>query len=86
MSGQMLDSLPLEIFGPWQTEDYVAPPAENGKVPRNEYGNVELFKACMLPKGAVHLRRNICQQNIVQISHPLIFSSISEQNCKETGH
>jgi xeroderma pigmentosum group C-complementing protein len=58
MSGQMLDSQPLEIFGPWQTEDYVAPPAENGKVPRNEYGNVELFKPCMLPKGAVHLRSN----------------------------
>ena len=86
MSGQMLDSLPLEIFGPWQTEDYVAPPAENGKVPRNEYGNVELFKPCMLPKGAVHLRRNFYQLITVQISHLLTFSSISKQNCKETGH
>ncbi len=46
---------PLELFGFWQTEIYVPPPAENGKVPRNEYGNVELFKPWMLPKGAVHL-------------------------------
>lgn len=37
-------------------DDYVPPTAENGIVPRNEYGNVELFKACMLPKGTVHLQ------------------------------
>ena len=49
------DVPPLEIFGFWQTEIYVPPPAENGKVPRNEYGNVELFKEWMLPKGTVHV-------------------------------
>ncbi|KAH8275328.1 hypothetical protein KR026_005115 [Drosophila bipectinata] len=47
---------PLEIFGYWQTQDYEPPTAENGIVPRNAYGNVELFKACMLPKKTVHLR------------------------------
>jgi xeroderma pigmentosum group C-complementing protein len=57
MSGQFVKDLPLEVFGFWQVEDYVPPPAENGKVPRNEYGNVELYKRCMLPKGTVHLQR-----------------------------
>ncbi|KAH8401661.1 hypothetical protein KR009_007204 [Drosophila setifemur] len=47
---------PLEIFGYWQTQDYEPPTAENGMVPRNAYGNVELFKECMLPKKTVHLR------------------------------
>ncbi|XP_017838209.1 DNA repair protein complementing XP-C cells homolog [Drosophila busckii] len=47
---------PLEIFGYWQTQDYEPPTAENGLVPRNAYGNVELFKARMLPKKTVHLR------------------------------
>uniref|UniRef100_A0A336MZD9 CSON007305 protein n=1 Tax=Culicoides sonorensis TaxID=179676 RepID=A0A336MZD9_CULSO len=47
---------PLEIFGIWQTEAYEPPTAENGIVPRNAYGNVELFKACMLPKKTVHLQ------------------------------
>lgn len=46
---------PLEVFGEWQVEDYVPPVAKDGKVPRNEYGNVELFKPSMLPKGTVHL-------------------------------
>ncbi|XP_035774301.1 DNA repair protein complementing XP-C cells homolog [Anopheles albimanus] len=55
-SGQMLPSQPVELFGMWQTEEYDPPTAENGIVPRNAYGNVELFKPCMLPKKTVHLR------------------------------
>ncbi|KAH7932415.1 hypothetical protein HPB52_024581 [Rhipicephalus sanguineus] len=55
-SGQILKEQPLELFGHWQTEPYMPPIAFNGKVPRNEWGNVELFKSCMLPVGTVHLR------------------------------
>uniref|UniRef100_A0A182VP79 Rad4 beta-hairpin domain-containing protein n=1 Tax=Anopheles merus TaxID=30066 RepID=A0A182VP79_ANOME len=55
-SGQMLPSQPLELFGYWQTEEYDPPTAEGGIVPRNAYGNVELFKPCMLPKKTVHLQ------------------------------
>ncbi|CAJ1055490.1 DNA repair protein complementing XP-C cells isoform X1 [Xyrichtys novacula] len=46
----------LALFGEWQTEEYQPPIAVDGKVPRNEYGNVNLFKPCMLPVGCVHLR------------------------------
>merc|ERR1712088_202921 len=46
---------PVELFGKWQTEKYIPPAAKDGKVPRNEYGNVELFKPWMLPKGTVHI-------------------------------
>jgi xeroderma pigmentosum group C-complementing protein len=56
MTGQIVKDLPLEVFGLWQVEDYIPPPAVDGKVPRNEYGNVELYKPCMLPKGTVHLQ------------------------------
>ncbi|XP_064154495.1 DNA repair protein complementing XP-C cells [Anguilla rostrata] len=48
------DDLPL--FGHWQTEPYQPPVAVDGKVPRNEYGNVYLFRPCMLPVGCAHLR------------------------------
>lgn len=47
----------LELFGYWQTEEYVPPEAVGGRVPRNAYGNIEIFKECMLPKGTVHLKR-----------------------------
>lgn len=55
-SGQMLPAQPLELYGYWQTQDYEPPTAEDGIVPRNAYGNVELFKPCMLPKKTVHLQ------------------------------
>ncbi|XP_050068217.1 DNA repair protein complementing XP-C cells homolog [Anopheles maculipalpis] len=51
-----LKDQPCDIFGYWQTDEYDPPTAENGLVPRNEYGNVELFTDKMLPKGTVHLK------------------------------
>ncbi|XP_045763867.1 DNA repair protein complementing XP-C cells homolog [Maniola jurtina] len=56
LSNKLITDKPLEVFGPWQVQDYEPPTAENGIVPRNAYGNVELFKDCMLPKGTVHLK------------------------------
>lgn len=55
-SNTVIKDRPLELFGLWQTQEYDPPTAENGIVPRNPYGNVELFKACMLPKKTVHLQ------------------------------
>ncbi|XP_049538626.1 DNA repair protein complementing XP-C cells-like [Anopheles darlingi] len=56
----------LELFGYWQTEDYIPPEPVNGIVPRNAYGNIEIFKDCMLPKGTVHLKHyglsHICRK------------------------
>lgn len=46
----------LDLYGYWQTKEYDPPHAEGGRVPRNEFGNVELFQAHMLPHGCVHLR------------------------------
>jgi len=46
----------LELYGFWQTKMYEPPFAENGRVPRNEFGNVELFQPCMLPIGCVHIK------------------------------
>ncbi|XP_038119414.1 DNA repair protein complementing XP-C cells homolog [Culex quinquefasciatus] len=57
----------LELFGHWQTEEYVPPEPRDGKVPRNAYGNIEIFKECMLPRGAVHLK----QPNISRICRRL---------------
>ncbi|KAH0552003.1 hypothetical protein KQX54_004093 [Cotesia glomerata] len=54
-TGQVVKDQPLELFGKWQTNQYDPPVAKNGIIPRNEYGNVDLFKQCMLPKGTVHI-------------------------------
>ncbi|XP_019633892.1 PREDICTED: DNA repair protein complementing XP-C cells-like [Branchiostoma belcheri] len=46
----------VALFGRWQTEDYMPPLAVDGKVPRNDYGNVDLYLPSMLPQGTVHLQ------------------------------
>lgn len=45
----------LNLYAEWQTEDYVPPVAQNGIVPKNSFGNVELFCKKMLPIGCMHL-------------------------------
>lgn len=55
-SGELVRDLPLELFGEWQTQDYEPPQAEGGKVPRNCYGNVDMYMECMLPKGCCWLK------------------------------
>ncbi|XP_034287446.1 DNA repair protein complementing XP-C cells [Pantherophis guttatus] len=49
------DKMDLPLFGLWQTEKYQPPLAVDGRVPRNEFGNVYLFQPCMLPIGCVQL-------------------------------
>ncbi|XP_030588793.1 DNA repair protein complementing XP-C cells isoform X2 [Archocentrus centrarchus] len=56
MMSESKDENDLALFGEWQTEEYQPPIAVDGKVPRNDYGNVYLFKPCMLPVGCVHIR------------------------------
>jgi len=45
-----------KLYGEWQTEKMYAQMPVNGRVPRNEYNNVEVFSEVMLPPGTVHLR------------------------------
>ncbi|KAI9336875.1 hypothetical protein BD770DRAFT_415706 [Pilaira anomala] len=52
MSG---DALLIGCYGEWQTELYVPPPVINGRIPKNEYGTIDLFTPTMLPKGAAHI-------------------------------
>mmetsp|Transcript_19440 Transcript_19440/g.61851 ORF Transcript_19440/g.61851 Transcript_19440/m.61851 type:complete len:308 (+) Transcript_19440:146-1069(+) len=52
-----LPTLPEALFGVWQTDALAPDPIpESGDIPRNKYGNIELWTDAHLPAGAVHLR------------------------------
>ncbi|KAJ3145179.1 hypothetical protein HDU89_007500 [Geranomyces variabilis] len=56
LTGASSDSSKSATFGLWQTVEYRAPPiGPDGKIPKNSFGNIELFHENMLPPGAVHL-------------------------------
>ncbi|GBB95783.1 hypothetical protein RclHR1_02610020 [Rhizophagus clarus] len=46
------------LYGEWQTEEYIPEPIIDGKVPKNSYGNVNMFKENMCPIGGVHIPIN----------------------------
>lgn len=46
----------MDLYGYWQTKQYEPPYAENGRVPRNDFGNVELFQPHMIPHGCIQLK------------------------------
>ncbi|ORX95525.1 Rad4-domain-containing protein [Basidiobolus meristosporus CBS 931.73] len=53
-SGEAVDPQSA-LYGIWQTEEYRPPPVVDGKIPKNKFGNIDLYKDSMLPEGAVHL-------------------------------
>lgn len=45
----------VSLYTEDQTELYEAPPVVRGRVPRNVYGNLDVYVPSMVPKGGVHL-------------------------------
>jgi len=43
------------LYSEDQTEVYKPPPIVNGRVPKNSYGNLDVFVPSMVPKGGVHI-------------------------------
>lgn len=46
------------LYGQFQTELYVPPPVQDGRIPKNHFGNIDLFVPTMLPEGAAHIPHN----------------------------
>ncbi|KAK4201570.1 putative DNA repair protein rhp41 [Triangularia verruculosa] len=45
-----------------QTELYVPPPVVNGKVPKNKFGNLDVYVPSMVPRGGVHIPHEKARQ------------------------
>ncbi|KAL9110466.1 MAG: hypothetical protein Q9227_005010 [Pyrenula ochraceoflavens] len=44
------------LYAEFQTEIYVPPPVVNRKIPRNAYGNLDVYVSTMLPAGSLQLK------------------------------
>lgn len=47
--------LGIPLFIPEQTEVYRAPPVRNGRIPKNKFGNIDLYVPSMVPEGGEHI-------------------------------
>ena len=47
---------PLQGLYSWEQTDWIVPePIQDGKIPRNSFGNIDVYVSSMIPKGAVHV-------------------------------
>ena len=49
------DNAGTALYAPHQTSLYVAPPVSNGKIPKNVYGNLDIYVPSMIPPGGTHI-------------------------------
>ncbi|KAF3040457.1 hypothetical protein E8E12_002794 [Didymella heteroderae] len=50
------------LYAEFQTELYIPPPVVRGRVPRNAYGNLDLYVPSMVPPGGVHVRHKLASK------------------------
>ena len=47
----------LGLYAIFQTEEYIPPPVADGMVPKNSFGNIDIYVPSMVPKGGIHVPR-----------------------------
>lgn len=56
------DAEGVALYAEYQTTIYVPPPVVDGCVPRNGYGNLDVYVSSMIPAGGVHVRHPLAEQ------------------------
>ena len=46
----------MALFAEYQTEVYAPPPVVDGRIPRNKFGNLDVYVESMIPAGGIHVR------------------------------
>jgi xeroderma pigmentosum group C-complementing protein len=51
------------LYAEFQTDVYVPPPVVDGRVPRNAYGNLDVYVPSMIPAGAIHVQHPLAARS-----------------------
>lgn len=52
----------MALYAQFQTSLYEPPPVVDGQIPRNAYGNLDVYVPSMIPAGAAHVRHPLAAQ------------------------
>ncbi|KAF1946058.1 Rad4-domain-containing protein [Clathrospora elynae] len=61
-AAEQVDEVGVGLYAEFQTELYVPPPVIKGRVPRNVYGNLDLYVPSMCPPGGTHIRHKLASK------------------------
>ena len=63
------------LYAEFQTEVYVPPPVVEGRVPKNSFGNIDIYVPSMVPQGGTHVPRKDHSLRAANFNH--IFTNIT---------
>lgn len=52
----------MALYAEFQTKFYEPPPVVDGKIPKNAFGNLDVYVPSMIPAGAVHIRHPLAAE------------------------
>ncbi|KIX03682.1 uncharacterized protein Z518_07235 [Rhinocladiella mackenziei CBS 650.93] len=52
----------MALYAEYQTSIYEPPPVVDGQIPKNAYGNLDVYVSTMIPAGAIHIRHPLAAQ------------------------
>ena len=52
----------MALYAEYQTEVYVPPPVVSGRIPKNKFGNLDVYVESMIPPGAIHVRHPLASK------------------------
>jgi xeroderma pigmentosum group C-complementing protein len=52
----------MSLYAEYQTSFYQPPPMADGQIPKNAYGNLDVYVPSMIPAGAAHIRHPLAAQ------------------------
>ncbi|VBB30790.1 unnamed protein product [Acanthocheilonema viteae] len=85
-SSKYSGSRTVDLYGRWQTIPYVTPKVVDGRVPRNEFGNLYVYKSSMIPDGCVHLQLNGLQAVARQLNIDCVPAVVGWNHCRGGTH
>lgn len=62
MDDEQQEEVGAGLYAEFQTQLYVPPPVVRGRVPRNVYGNLDLYVPSMCPPGGSHIRHKLASK------------------------
>jgi xeroderma pigmentosum group C-complementing protein len=57
------DTEVVGLYAAYQTELYIPPAVRNGRIPKNQFGNIDIYVRSMIPQGAVQIKSQYARQS-----------------------
>ena len=74
------------VYAEYQTDVYKPPPVDNGKVPKNTFGNLDVYVPSMIPGGGIHVKHPLAAKAAQVLGYLLCRGCDGIRIQRQAGH